>query len=370
MSNLGIVTMHSSHNYGAVLQSYALQIKLRDLGYNSEIIDYTTIKEKEIKSLFLKRISINSLLHNLRTLSNYSNRKKRYSAFEDFIQYNLKLSNKTYHSINELKNENFKYDCFVTGSDQTFNLYLGGNKEERLVYYLSFIKNIKKIAYASSFGEHLSDFTEDDINKIKQLLSQYSKISIRENSGIEFLKKHMNIDVQMVLDPTMLMTKFEWEKVLSEKTFMNGEYIFYYSVLADKWSVNQAKRLSKLTNLPIVVPHLKNRFEINTKFIRCEDSGPREFIGLIKNAKFVCTTSFHGTVFSILFNKPFSTLRIGKGSRVTTLLNKLKLGDRIVNHNDNINIKKLFDIDFEPSNDLIAIERKKSLDFLVESINF
>lgn len=367
MNRIGIITVHTAHNYGAVLQAYALQVKLNDLGCRSEIIDYSTPRAEESKKLFTTKLSIGAVLHNLRTLSDYKNRKIRYIKFEDFIHNDMKLSEKKYKSASELTNENFCYDTFITGSDQTFNLHLGGNIEDRFAFYLNFAKDKKRISYASSFGEHLSLFNEQDIMNVKKMLAKYSAISLREQSGIDFVKKHMDIDAELAIDPAMLLTKDEWENNLVNKTVLDGEYILYYSVLADSWSVDQAKRLSKATKLPVVAPHLKNSFELSTNFIRLNDIGPKEFIGLIKNAKFICTTSFHGTVFSIIFNKPFYALEFGAGARLKNLLTKLNLNNRLVKHNEDINVENIFEIDYKNANQLLAAEREKSINFLKEN---
>ncbi len=369
MKKIGIMTMHSSHNYGAVLQAYAFQAKLDDMGYYTEIIDYITSIGRRNKELLLSDLSVGSFVHNLRTLMRYNKRKIKHNKFESFIKSFMKLTERSYSSLEELNRENFDYDCVITGSDQTFNLRLGGSRDDRLAYYLPFIKNTKKISYASSFGEHLSKFTDEDIEYARKRLSEYSALSLREESGASFVNRITGMDTEITVDPTMLLTKEEWEDVLTDKSFFNGEYILYYSVLADSWSVNEVKRLSKATKLPVVAPHLKNRFELFADFVRADDSGPREFIGLIKNAKFICTTSFHGTVFSILFNKPFYALKYGPGERLSTLLKTLNLTDRLVNYGESVSIEKMFDISFENANDIMQAERQRSVEFLKNALN-
>lgn len=363
------MTLHSTHNFGAVLQAFALQTKLNELGYSSEIINYSTLRSEESKHLFKTKISAEAFVQNLRTLSDYKARKARYLKFEEFINREMKLSAKKYRTPEDLAKESFDYDVFLTGSDQTFNLYLGGEKQDRYAYYLPFVENKKKLSYASSFGEKLSFFNEQDIEFVKNMMSKFSAVSLREQSGVDFLKNKTGIEAETVLDPTMLLSKDAWGNIINDTSVLEGEYILYYSVLADSWSVEQARKLSEATHLPIVAPHLKNRYELKANFIRINDIGPKEFVGLIKNAKFICTTSFHCTIFSLLFNRPFYALEFGEGARLKTLLSKLNLLDRIIKHNENADVERMNTIDYYDVNRLIDDEREKSVEFLRRHIH-
>jgi len=361
---VGLITIHSAHNYGAILQAYALQRKIFNFGYDCELIDYATAVDLNNKKLFRFSISLRAILNNLRVITHLASRKQRYKLFEDFINGNMILTKK-YDSVQKLNNEKLNFDIFVTGSDQTFNLQLSGEPSLRYPFYLSFVKDKPKIAYAASFGEKISEFTKEDIVFIKSALSEYSYLGVRELSGVDFIKHTLDREAKLVLDPTLLLDKNEWDGVATDRIFVKGDYILFYSVLSDGWAVRQVNELSRHTGLPVVAVHLKNRYELGSDFIRAVVAGPAEFIGLIKNAKIICTTSFHATVFSIIFNKPFYSLKYGAGARIGSLLNSLELTDRLVDYNTNISVENIYNINYERCNTLLMEHRADSQKFLM-----
>jgi len=369
---IGLITSHRSHNYGAALQAYALQHTLTENGFSSEYIDYyptTTVKNNQ---LFRKGITPGALIANARTLLHFAGRKKRIFAFEDFQTKYLNISRKKYYSLQELERSNVEYDIFMTGSDQTLNLHLTGNISERKPFYLSFVTDKPKVSYASSFGDSLEKYTDEDIRYIKTMLAQYSTLSVREKNGADFLRDECGLSSNINVDPTLLLHKEQWEQIRSTVENKPEQYILFYSVLSNSDVVKQVKKASKVLGLPVVAAHPQNRHELLSGFIRKDDCGPSEFVDLIKNAAFVCTTSFHATVFSLIYNVKFISFAVGNGDRVKNLLSAVDMLEKqkaCDDFNIDYNLFISDSFDFEKSNSIIQELKIQSIEYLKNIIN-
>ncbi len=368
MKKVGLITIHNANNYGAVLQAYALQQAIIKLGYDCKIIDYTTKTELNDKKLFSFKLSIGSVIGNIRTLLSYSARKKRNRGFENFTRNNYKLTDKSYKELSELSNEDFDFDVFVTGSDQTFNLYLRGDIEARKAYFLPFVKCGRKISYASSMGEKMNELQQQDKEWMAARFKEYDHISVREINAAKFINELTGLKPEIVVDPTLLLDAEDWQKLCTEKIKSKDDYILFYSVLSDSWVIDKVNQISKITGLKVIAPHLKNRYELSTNYTRATEASPTDFLNLIKNAKLVCVTSFHGTVFSLLFNVPFVSFKLGEANRLTNLLNKAGLSDRMITSDSEVQSDFLLDMDFENANKKISVEKEHSWDFLKNAL--
>lgn len=364
MKKIGIITMHSNKNYGAVLQSYALQKKICDLGYEAKLIDYIPDSELYNTENFHRSLSKRASVDNIRFLLNVKNQLKRTHGFEAFAKKYYNLTKR--YTQNDLPKENeLNMDVYITGSDQTFNLLLMGEPQARYPYFLDFVHNGKKISYASSMGEKILELGEKDRAWIKKALKDYSHIAVREEKAADFIEGLGIERPKITIDPTMLLTCGEWEKIAEMPKNVKGKYILFYSVLSDKWVVEAVKKISKETGLPVVAPHMKNRYELSAGFKRADYASPEEFIALVKNAEFVCTSSFHGTVFSIINNKPFISFILGEGNRIKTLLKNTGLESNAVYCGDEIHIPQS---NCNAANDLLEILRKNSVNLLKDFI--
>lgn len=363
MKKIGILTVHYNLNYGAVLQAYATYMKLKDLGFRACIINYINPMGKNELKVFPGGSAVN----NMRAAMFVKKRLERISRFKEFMNNNYELTNAVY-DYRDLNENMFDFDVYLTGSDQTFNLCLAGDVEMRKIYFLPWVTNAKKISYASSMGEMICDLSKNDALWIKNALSSYAHLSVRENAAADFIENMGIKRPEVVVDPTLLMTKEEWDDIALPSNYTNEEYILFYSVLSEPWVVKQVKRISKEMGLKVVAPHFQNRYELSSGFIRAEECGPLEFLGLIKNAKFICTTSFHGTIFSLLYNKPFVSFVLQAGNRISGLLNMVGQGYRMIRENDDVNIKTLINIDFEATNRILATERERSTEILKKFI--
>ena len=362
---IGIATIVSLNNYGAVLQSYALLKIINSLGYEAEIIDLREPNENDC-NMFMKAKSFKDILRNLRKLQCYSAYKNRMILFDNFVKNYISLS-PNYYLCNSL-NIDERYDVLCTGSDQTFNILLNAFKKE---YYLSFSNKLPKMSYASSFGENCNDFTEKQKKWIKENLLQYKYISIREKNGVELANSLTGRDdIIQTLDPTLLLSPKDWRKLINQSNNRRNGYILFYSVLSEPWVVKTVKDISRLTGMPVVAPHMQNQYEFGCYFKRVIECGPLEFLDLIAHADLVLTTSFHATVFSFQFERPFYSFLLKEGNRIGSFLDLVNLKNSSITEKQSIekSYKINFELNYMKSKEILEIERKRSMDYLVNSL--
>lgn len=358
---VGIATIVALNNYGAVLQSYALVAELNNLGYTAEIIDLREVDQDDC-NMFVKIKDVKDVLRNLRKIPHYKAHKQRMLLFNNFVTKYLPLSPNYFSG--ELENIDERYDVLCTGSDQTFNVLLNAFKKE---FFLTFCEDLPKISYASSFGEYCNNFTETDKKWIKDQLLKYKFLSIREKKGVELVKSLTGrVDITHVLDPTLLLDSEHWKKLIKNQNEKNERYILFYSVLSEPWVVEKVNEISRATGLPVFAPHLQNQYEIGSKFERVIECGPCEFLNLIANAELVLTTSFHATVFSFQFEKPFYSFILGEGNRIGSFLELVNLKERAITENQNIEID--FEIDYTLPKELLDKERIISRGYLENAL--
>lgn len=363
---IGILTFHLAINYGAVLQAYALEEYLNDKGYEAELIDYYSSEVYDYyKPLYCdykvyKGKSFFKMAHNF---AFYKKNNEKMKNFRNFVKAYLKKSNRI-NDLDELKKTAYNYDCLITGSDQVWspNISIG---EAFTVFILDFIKSekIRKISYAASIGENEIDDVYRDI--LINSLNDYHSISVRENSAKKILNRE---DIEIVLDPTFLITKENWNNLADKSDIsIKEKYIFVYMLQKNSNLIEFVNALSKEKKLKIVYLNKEKYFKKNA--INYFTIGPESFLKLIKNAEYVVTNSFHGMVFSILFERQFITfLHSTKFSRQIELLKKFNLEDYCY-LKDNSNLEKIDkEINYSCVNKLINEEIKKSISFLEKAL--
>lgn len=349
---IGILTFQNTSNYGANLQAYALQETIKRTDFDCEIIDYVATQKNGSGSFASK---IHSKLRKF--LITICGGDKRVAEFK---KNNFILS-KRYDDAS-IEQCNDEYDKFIVGSDQVWNLNLtDGNTR----YLLDFVKNDnKKNSYAASIGSLTIN------NKDKEILRRYlSKIngvvSVREESARLYLESELGIKSTTVLDPTLLLTKGEWEKVASPKK-IKGKYVLIYQMGRSKSLIDRAQTEAKRIGAKVISikPSLDNLVFGRNEF----GAGPSEFVRLFLDAEEVFTNSFHGTVFSINFNKKFSVELLKKGdvnSRLIDILNACGLSSRIIGDG----YRPDDQIDYDRVNEWLNENRKKSKDIIQEIVN-
>lgn len=362
---IGILTYHYSNNYGALLQTFALSTTLNRLGYETEIINRVpdvTLQETynpNIKRFFNKTIQTHF--------------RKSFSQFRKKYLPNITKQIKK----NELKSFVKRYDAVIVGSDQVWRIEyttgLGLNN------FLDFVPdNIKKIAFAASFGKEKFDGDTPTIEKIKKLLSRFIAISVREESGVQICAELFNVKATHLLDPTLLLTLDDYLPIIKEnEKNISGKYIAKYLLDETQQKLDIIASIAHEKSLKI--RNATRESNINFR-LRNLDFFSRKYyypsfstwLWTIKNAVFVITDSFHGVIFSIIFNKQFICIANNQRglTRMTSLLMKLGLEDRLVFESDENAHQFIYDIiNYEPINLKLNVERNRALDFLIHSIN-
>lgn len=360
------ITFHAAHNYGSNLQAYALQQTIMRLGFENVIINLRTERQKDLYTVFTKRKGLKYLVKNFSHLVYYFPLKRAYQKFEDFITNKLVVTEE-YSTEEELANANFVFDTYIAGSDQIWNPIPA---DFDWSYYLTFVQKGRKISYAPSFGQLASQGDVETKKRIAIALKSFDIISAREQGAADNIRQLVGIDPQIVLDPTLLLDKKEWlELVKDKKRLVEGDYIFFYTLFADPKRMDIVKRVSKATGLPVVTSNFSNQYDVFNSFKKCYDAGPLDFLTLIRDAKLVIVSSFHGTVFSTLLNIPFFSIDGMTDARISSLLRLTGLECReITTNNVEDKCKEAFNIDFNNVNQLIEEARKPSVEFLKKSL--
>lgn len=342
---IGIITICKVNNYGAELQAFATQKRLEQMGHKAEIIDYLYYKNWQFKDTTLSQpfITINAkgklmywLKYRLASWAvdkilpivnkNEKRRKQNYQSFIDCGCYSQK-----YISMDELYHANMDYDIYIVGSDQVWNPSASSSIEP---YFLTFAPpKAPKLAYASSFG--VSSITPELSKRYTELLNNLNTIAVREQSGVELVKQLTGREAKLVVDPTLLLSKTDWNPYMKPiRGISPANYVLVYELLPSQVLLDIAVRVGKEKNIPVYCI-CKRAYGIkkNPDTINILDAGPAEFLWLIANATCMITNSFHGTAFSVNFATPFCCVlnrKRNNNGRMTSLLCKLNLEDRIL----------------------------------------
>lgn len=352
------LTFHGSHNYGSMLQAYALQQVMTEVFGDNEIINFRSRRQKRMMRVISLRSSIGPILKDLTHILYYLPLKRKYCLFEEFLNTKLKLSDS---EISTVKKEDLDgYDIVCCGSDQIWN---PGPEDFDLAYLLPYKLSAKKISYAASMGPGRSEWP-DVINRFPELLKDFHKISVREQGTKENVEKLSGRnDIIVNCDPVFLMAKDEWINLIDQKPIIDGDYIFLYTLFANPLIIDCAKALSKKHKMPVVISNYTNIHDLFSPFRKCLKTGPLEFLNLLYNAKMVVTSSFHGTAFSTILNKPFATVNGITDNRISNLLRISGLETRSVSSIDDL-LNLQWNVVFDTANKAIAKERNKAYEYL------
>lgn len=362
---IGLLTIHHAYNFGAALQAYATYDTLKNMGYDVEFIDYDNDTFRAERNLFLPNSSVGNVVRNARSLFSIKQCKKRAERYEEF--YGLsKKSEKTWMNNGDFSNAT--YDVILVGSDQTFCLYLTGKPDEMRPFFLEYAGNIKRISYASSMGEKTAALNASDDCWMVEQFQRFSSLLVRDEKTANYIENLIGTRPNVVLDPTLLLTKEQWSELESSEK-IQGDYIAFYTVLSSPWVVEYVEQLSKKLGMKVIALHARTRFEMNASYHFAGDCGPREFLSAIKHAKYVVTTSFHATAFSIIFQKQFVSLVLGEGNRISSLLDSLALSSRAIREKEREDMERLMDtIPYENVSGRLASLRTYSLSALQDSL--
>lgn len=383
------VTWIKHKNYGTYLQCYALQKYLQINGFDNVILSDLIVANKcsdvlppnppstfsfskaihfcyRLGRLFIQpwriRNSIQARLYQRKYDSTYSSSQK---LFDQFRHENLSVR---YLNLNESHtNLNDHFDAFICGSDQIWSMIF----PIQPYYFLDFVHTKKKIAYAPSLGT--SNISTDRENKLKELLSDFSAISVRESFSSSQLSAILNRPVEWVLDPTLLHDDVFWSNFCQGNCPKRRKYLLCYFLNNSPWYFDYAKRIAREKKLQLIL--IPNREEyVGTPFVKKGGIGPKEFVSLFMNAEYVLTDSYHGSIFSIIFSKPFlHFLRFSEDAknseniRIHSLFDYLSLNSIIVKENQPYNSDIPIDYTFIHSQ--LDTLRKRSENFLLSHLS-
>ena len=365
----GIVTFHSSHNYGSVLQAYALEKTISNLGYPAEIIDFrhpTTTKIYK-RCLWSNKNSLRSNIFQFLSIGIFKDGKAYEEGFNNFIEKQL-VKSKQIKNLSDIPTD---YDILICGSDQIWNPISSG--ENHPIYFLNFPGEAKRFSYAASSGSR--PFIDNENFDIAKILGKYESIGVREEFMQQYLKNEIGLESIVNPDPTLLLTKSDWEKLEKPYHGLPKEYILVYSIIDQKGACQIAQQVAKDLHLPIV--HIATNetcnFLSHNEFRKIVDYSltdvtPEQFVWLFHNARHVVSSSFHGNMFSLIFEKDFTYhFRNVVDSRILTIHERAGLGkSRWVKNCDNIKITQK--IDYSRIRPLLEKYRADGIHYILSNI--
>ena len=358
---VGILTFHFVNNFGGALQAYALRRTVEEsCGVYTELIDYRNwfIRLCDWIRLLPITTNIQEIKSGLSTMRERIARRNRFGLFtKDYNRLSRKYVN--HWQLNRYPPGDDRYIC---GSDQVWNPYI--TMGVSYSYFLCFEKNsLNKIAYAPSFGtDGLSRFAEMRIGKN---IKEFAFLSVREKTGQELIKKMTGREADRLIDPTFLIEKSQWEKLGRNPLSSDEPYILLYIMQRDEEVYAYAKKIKEQKGLRIVEI---SRYGYQPGFIDeiLVDVGPLEFLGLFRDASFICTNSYHGLAYSVIFEKDFFLMKCKRFSaRINNLLEMLKI-EASLEDSDQATLSA--DYDREYVRETIAAERERAVRYLRRSL--
>lgn len=382
---IGIVTYIKDDNYGEELQAYALAHYLSKNGYDAEVIDL----EKRVKPLskskdtilpaIINRFKVYGLKAPYYILQKYMSvqRAKKHKAqyadyfkgqhqkFVDFFNKYTIHSDK-YYTLDEIRiTKDLPYDTYIAGSDQIWN-YMHTDFLD--VFFLEFAKkfNARRISYAASISvPSIPMYMKEEY---RRLLDNIQYLSVRECMGADLLKKEFKKVATVAIDPTFLLDKNEWDREVGIDVLKNQDFVVVYTLSGSKYIQRLAHHIADRLRCPTIV----YMFGMETIIVTGDKrerfgTGPSEWVGFMSKAKYVVTDSFHGTAFSINFNKPFTTLVnpvSNMNTRVLSILKATKLEGRILLDDGNDRVPDSLEIDYDKVNSKIKDWKDRSKVFL------
>lgn len=384
---IGLAVVTYKDNFGSALQTFATQYSVEKLGFSVECISTSGVQgtiDSRKKKYYLGRVfnkeefkylldSVTSRfrkkMKNAAYTENMAIRHEQYMRFNEQFLHFSEITN----SFEELTQLSSKYDAIIVGSDQLWrpSNIAGG------YFTLEFVpQGVKKIAYSTSFG--VARLHRSIQKHAKSFLKSFDWISVRENSGKVIVKDMIGRDIPVVCDPTMLLSIDEWNHYVSPEPFIKGDYIACYIMGDSKQQRDFVRRLKKETGSKVVgLLHGSTYVSGDDEWVdeAPYNVGPFEFINILKHAKYVCTDSFHCSVFSILNNTPFFVFRrdsdneeTSANDRIYTLLSWAGLNNRLLNGNENIDDVLKLPLDYSKVNGRVLERRKDSLEFLTNAL--
>lgn len=367
---IGIITFHRSYNCGSMMQTYALQTVIKKLGGEPEVIDFANDGQKNLYKTYFENTSLKNIVKNLMIIPHRKRIRLNNTCYEKFLKESFILSPNSYSKNYDLDDN--RYSVVIAGSDQIWNITITDNDD---AYFLFWVKKAKKIAYAPSFGARNISFFTTNPDRYAEYLCDFDSLSVRENNGKKWIKELTGKNVNVVLDPTLLLDSAEYNLLVKNDLNLPPKYIFYYAPHYEKEINKLVYLVSKELNIPVIAFNSKSYY---VKSMQClgfklpEKEDPYTYLELIKNAELIITTSFHGTIFSSIYRKKFWIVKNGEmfdsDDRVSTLTGMLDLDDRVISMCYNEDFDYLREKDYTKYEKLLTEQRKKSLAYLENAL--
>lgn len=353
-------TFHHTTNYGAVLQSYALQHTIQELGHENVILEVVPPKKKKSESHSPIQILKSWYLKYLR-IKRHKQVARLQQSFIDFHKAYLQLT-KPYHSMHELLNdpEMQEYDCLITGSDQVWNMSTVPDFiDSRLLLFGS--KSARRYSYAASIEE--LNYTDEQKKRIVNAIMNFNGVSLREESACNYVESFSGIKCKRVIDPVFLLTKTEWMKIAKEPR-IKGPYILCYQVQSNSRIEEVADQIKKRTGYPIIsicngaIRWMKSDYSFH-------DVSVEEFIGFYNQAAYIVSASFHGVAMGIVFDKPvYAMVKQVRSNRIREIMNLMGFHNYIVDQNSNDKVPEYNEADLQRMKIIKEKERNNGLHFI------
>lgn len=359
---IDIVTLHRAQNYGSVLQTFALQKQIEELGHQVSILDY--YPDRYTNKGLLKRLKNkssrfkNPLVLLIAKLLIYPSYLRKGIQFNKFMHY-LNLEKPSFATNEEGMGRFTDADAYCAGSDQIWNSHWNEGVEKAL--FLDFVPKGKLcFSYAASIG--LSNIPANEIDETKLLLDKFEFLSLREDKGVELVKKLGRTDAVQCLDPTLLMSKEDWSQY-ADDSYKGKEYVLTYNLHHDPEIDKCAKAIASKFHLQI--RNISYNWHDIVRHGHLDWCPTVEgFLGLIQNAKYVIADSFHATAFSIIFEKPFVVITPEvASSRLSSLLKMLGLDDHNINKFTSFKVIEQ-PINYNRIKSIIATKQRESISYL------
>lgn len=349
---IGILTQHFLLNYGGIIQNFALQQVLLKLGHEPLTFEHDTCYSRT--RWFLRSAKHVLKSHSLKGIPAYPTYQGRIGN-KNFIKFVLKnIRSVTVKDFTPDLTQKYGLDAYIVGSDQVWRpaFNLGPRLGNMFLDFAG--DDVKKISYAASFGCKEWEYTEEQERMCGKLAKRFEAISVREASGVDLCKEHFGVDATLMLDPTLLLNKEDYGKVCHDVP-KKEKHIFVYSLVVSEGVLAVAEKVAEAMGLSIIVKQAGRK-------VKKEDT-IEDWFAEFRDADYVVTDSFHGMVFSIIFNKPFSIVMnpSGGNDRYLSLLSQLGLMERIVSDE----LQPVFSaIDWSDVNHRLTEQRKASFEFL------
>ena len=364
---VGMLTLHCARNYGGVLQAYALQTVLSQLGHEPEIINLVPEYRRKDSVFPMDWRGVKPCVYNMLVVLQYIPTKRRMALFAEFSEKFLRLSPREYHTVAEIEEDRAHWDAYVCGSDQLWRPAFAGFDSLR-AYFIDFVRqrDVPKVAYAPSFG--VSSVSDEYKSRIKPFLDDIKHLSVREKTGQTIIEEITGRKVPVVLDPTLLLKAEDWTS-LAAPPRVKPPYVLVYCQSERQNLYDLVREVKQATKLPVAVISLVPFNRIPGADHVFQDVSLSEFPGLFAHAACVCTNSFHGTAFSLIHRRPFWTSpHDSTNSRITDLLDKVGLPQRQIRTTGSLP-KDPLEIDYSKAGPALDEARRESMDFLKEALS-